>query len=162
MKFPGWLTDLLQLRDIIKGEDQPREGLKRKNDIEEEIDAPDNDIVPALVHFDRDHGPEFLGFSQPVVQPLRPWLTKLDEPAADQQDAKPVADYAVDIPELVVEFMGDGPGLVSGNVDPFLLELLLNKREGIARAENGGGEQDDGNGGRGKEHEGPVPDADRP
>ena len=154
--------DILQLLDVVKGENETREGLQREIEIEKEIDTFDDDIVSALVHLDRDDRPEFLGFSQAVVETLSPRLAEFDDPAADQQDAKAVADPSVNVPELVVEFMGDGPRLVGSNGYPFLLKLLLNNRDGIAGAKNGGGQQDDGNRGGDKEHKGPMPDADRP
>ena len=160
MKFPGRLAEVLQLRDIVKGENETGERLQGKNGIEEEIAGLDIDIVPALDHLDRDHRPETMGFSEPVIQPLGSRLAELDEPAADQQEAEPVADQAVEIPELVVELVGDSPCLVGRNGYPFFLKLLLDEGDGIAGAEDGGGQQDDGDGGGDENDKSPVPDTD--
>lgn len=157
MKFPGRLAEVLQLCDIVKGENETGERLQGKDGIKEEIAGLDIDIVPALDHLDRDHRPETMGFSKAIIQPLGSRLVELDEPAADQQEAEPVADQAVEIPELVVELVGDSPCLVGRNGYPFFLKLLLDEGDGITRAEDSGGQQDDGDGGGDKKDKSPVP-----
>jgi hypothetical protein len=159
MEFLGRLMKLLQLLDIVKRENKTGEALEGEDGVEKEVAGLDIDIVPALDHLDRDHRPEIIGLLQSIGQPLGSRLPDLDEPAADQQDTKSVADQAVDVPKPVVEFVGDSPCLVGGDGYPFFLELLLDKRDGIARTEDGGGQQDDGDGGSHEKDKSPVPDA---
>jgi hypothetical protein len=162
MQFLGRLMELLQLSDIIEGENETGQGLQSKNGIEEEVGGLDTDIVPRLHHFDRDDRPECTGLFEAIVQPLGSRLGALDKPAADQQETESIAEQAVDVPEPVVELVGDSSCLVGRNGYPFFLQLLPDERDGISRAEDGGGQQDDRDSSGGEKNKGPVPDTDGP
>lgn len=154
--------DLLELPDIIKRQDKSGEGHYREEGVEDKIGRLDIDIMAALDHLDGYGRPESKGFSQPDLQPLCPWLAELDKPAADEEDTKPIADQAMQVPELVVELMRDGRCLVFRDGDAFFLQLLLDEGNRISGTEYGRGQQNDQDGRGDKERECPVPDPDRP
>lgn len=146
--------------DVVKGEDKTGECHRRKYAVEEDVDGLNGYIMTIFNLFDRDDRPEGVCLPETVIQPLLSWFGTVDNPAADEQDAKAIADQPVDIPKLVVEFMRDGPGLVGADGYAFLLQLSFDQGDGIAGPENGGGEQDDGDGGGYKKDKGPMPKAD--